>query len=413
MAKGTSKSSDFALRRRKQQQKKRKAASRKTEKKKPSWVKAIKKTFVKSDEAKKKAGGAGRGSYMNPDGDEVQSEVDPEREKKLNEKQPLETQLFCKNLPLDADTEEIQSFFSRFGEIRRVFVVRNHMTKMATGTGFVHCASKELVDLIMTHCQQNARELAATTKEETKKETEALSHHKAKQVQFKLRNDKMELKDPYVMVRNNRVTVHRVLSRTDSHEAVSQAQKKKKRTRLAGDDPRNLYLLQEGYVLPDSPAAKGLPPQYIELLRQDYESRKQQLKNVNYFVSQTRLNIRNLPRTIEAKDLRQILSKHTRSYLKSHPELLDRESFGKYGPIKNLKLLTDSAGTPKGFAFVEFMSHELALNALRSLNNNPTVFGPSKRLIVSFAVESMNAVQKLERLRELRKERNQRPMHQM
>jgi nucleolar protein 4 len=403
MARGTSKSSDFALRRRKAEQKKRKAASRKTSNKKPSWVKAIKKTFVK-DGAK-----GTRSSYLNPEGDEVQSEVDPEREKKLNEKQPLDTQLFCKNLPLDADADEVQAFFARFGEIRRVFIVRNHTTKMATGTGFVHCASKELVDTIMNHCQQNARELAASTREEIKKETEALSHHKAKQVQFKLRNDKLEVKDPFVTIRNNRVTVHRVLSRTDSHEAVSQAQKKKKRTRLAGDDPRNLYLLQEGHITADSPAAKGLPPQYLELLRQDYESRKQQLRNTNYFVSRTRLNIRNLPRTIEAKELRQLLSKHTREYLKKHPELLDREAFGKYGPIKNVKLLTDSAGTPKGFAFVEFVSHELALNGLRSLNNNPTIFGPSKRLIVSFAVESMNAVQKLERLRQLRNERNQRP----
>ena len=403
MVRGTSKSSDLALRRRKTQQKKRKLLSRKAVKKKPSWTKAIKKTYA--DKTKSGLRGAQKG-----EGDEVQSEIDPDKEKKLNEKQPLETQVFCKNLPLDIDEDEVKAFFSRFGEVRRAFLVRSHLSKMPTGTGFVHCADKEMVDAILTHAQQNARELASANRDEIKKETEQLSHHKAKRVQYKLKNDTFELKDPFVTIRNSRVAIFRVLSRTDSHEAVSQAQKKKKRTRLASDDPRNLYLLQEGHIVSDSPAAKGLPPQYIDMLQRDYEGRKQQLRNTNFFVSKTRLNIRNLPRTLEAKELRQIVAKATREYLKKHPEDLDRKAFGKYGPIKNVKLLTDAGGQSKGFAFVEFVSHELALNGLRSLNNNPTVFGPTKRLIVSFAVESMNAIQKLERLRELRKMRNeQRP----
>ena len=35
-------------------------------------------------------------------------------------------------------------------------------------------------------------------------------------------------------------------------------------------------------------------------------------------------------------------------------------------------------GKPLGFGFVEFTQHEPALRALRSLNNNPDIFGPHK-----------------------------------
>lgn len=35
-------------------------------------------------------------------------------------------------------------------------------------------------------------------------------------------------------------------------------------------------------------------------------------------------------------------------------------------------------GRSKGFAFVEFLTHETALAALRATNNNPQIFGPNK-----------------------------------
>ena len=35
-------------------------------------------------------------------------------------------------------------------------------------------------------------------------------------------------------------------------------------------------------------------------------------------------------------------------------------------------------GRSKGFAFIEFTTHEAALKALRALNNNPDIFGPRK-----------------------------------
>ncbi len=41
----------------------------------------------------------------------------------------------------------------------------------------------------------------------------------------------------------------------------------------------------------------------------------------------------------------------------------------------------------RGYGFVEFASHALALAALRQLNNNPELFGPDRRPIVTFALD--------------------------
>lgn len=45
-------------------------------------------------------------------------------------------------------------------------------------------------------------------------------------------------------------------------------------------------------------------------------------------------------------------------------------------------------GRSLGYAFVTFSDHQNALTTLRSLNNNPDVFGPLKRPIVEFVLEN-------------------------
>lgn len=412
-----------ALRKKKAQQRIRKKLQRKLEKKRPNWKVAITKTYGGSHAGGKKKEPFGKkrkrsrddaeedddNLHGGDDGDdgEVQSDVDSEKQERLNQRDPLETQLFLKRLPLDTSEEELMKFFaSRFGKVRRVLLVRNRTTKTLAGTAFVHCSSVELADKIFEHAQQNARELAAADRVDWKEKTKDLSHCQAKRMRFKLRSDAFVLRDPFLTFRETRFTVHRVLSRTDSQDVSAAQKKKRNRTKVAADDPRHLYLLQEGLILPDMPAARGLHPRYLAMIQSDYEARKDQLRNNNVFVSTTRLNVRNLPRTMTEKELRSIFAAPVRSFLKEHKEFVDKDKWGKYGPIKNVKLVKDSAGTSRGYAFLEFVNHPIALHALRAINNNPTIFGDHRRLIVSFAIEDINVVQKLHRLRELRRQRN-------
>merc|ERR1712150_1641 len=56
-----------------------------------------------------------------------------------------------------------------------------------------------------------------------------------------------------------------------------------------------------------------------------------------------------------------------------------------------------------GFAFVNFTEHKNALAALRNTNNNPALFGETKRLIVEFSLENRAALT----IKEKRKQRVQ------
>lgn len=416
-----------ALRKKKAQHRIRRQIRAKEAKKKPNWRAAIAKSYSEEGRVKKSLSSKGaygtrrrtkaeaeeeeaRGGFsFNPndeDEGEVQSDVDEEKEERMNQRDPLETQLFLKSLPLDTNEDELMRYFAtHFGKVRRVFLVRNRIAKTLAGTAFVHCGTKELADKIFEHAQQNAREVASMNREEFKAKTAGVSHHQAKRMLYKQHAGGAVAKDPFLMLRESKFTVHRTLSRTDTQDVVSAQEKKKKRTKVAGDDPRNLYLLQEGLILPDTPAARGLHPRYLQMISDDYEARKQQLNNNNFFVSKTRLSVRNMPRTMTENEMRRIFTEPVRAYLSEHKEDRERSKWGKYGPIRNTKVLRDSAGVSRGYGFIEFVNHNVALHALRMINNNPTLFGDNRRLMVSFAIESINAVQKLQRLKELRQAR--------
>lgn len=57
----------------------------------------------------------------------------------------------------------------------------------------------------------------------------------------------------------------------------------------------------------------------MQMITDDYEARKAQLTNNNFFVSKTRLSVRNLPRHLTENDMRRLFAKAVRTYLKSHP----------------------------------------------------------------------------------------------
>lgn len=340
---------------------------------------------------------------------EVESDIDEEKESRLNAKDPMDTQLFIKGLPLDTNEAELTTFLSRqFGKIKRVLLVKSKLTQQLAGTGFVHCGSVGLANAIFDHAQKNAREIAAANREEWKAKSDTLSHHQAKRLAFKGSHQTFQVQDPFLLFRGSKCTVHRPLKRTEAQETLSagdKKDKKKKRTKVAADDPRHLYLLQEGLILPDSPAAQDLPKAYLMAIEKAYDERKAQLRNVNYFVSTTRLSVRNLPRELSENDFRRLFAEHARTFLKKHPENTEREKWGKYGPIKNVKVVRDTDGQAKGYGFIEFVNHQVALSCLRNFNNNPTVFGRGRRLIVAFAVENIEAIQKLKRIKEWKQQR--------
>jgi nucleolar protein 4 len=341
---------------------------------------------------------------------EVQEEVDEEKMNRLNERQPLQKQLFLKGLPQDVDADDLSAHLGRFGQVRKVFVVRHKLTGMPTGSAFVHFDEEEGARELLEHAQLNSKELSTDMRTDEKDAATGLSRHKAKELLYKLKHQQTVFKDPFIHYGQTRVSVLTPMSRTDAEEfigAMHKGGKKAKRTPVGADDPRNLYLLREGFVEAGTPAAKGLPVHHLQALLRDFEERKHQLKNVNFFVSKTRLSIRNLPRDFDSAKLRKIILEKAKDFYKANPTLKDKSKWGKHGPIKQCRVLVDARGQSKRFGFAELCDHDVALYCLRMVNNNPDLFGPNNRPVVAFAVENYNALQKMARLRDLRKERDQ------
>ena len=172
-------------------------------------------------------------------------------------------------------------------------------------------------------------------------------------------------------------------------------------------DNRNLYLASEGQIHEEGPAARGVSQSDIQKRRRAKEEQNLKLKNPNFFISKTRLQVRNVPVDVDQKQLKKVFF-----------DAVKQRATQQNPRVLHAKLLLDASrpdenGNPRsrGIGFVEFDEHEHALAALRALNNNPTTFGSQRRPIVEFAVEDARAVRKLERRRDAldkaQKERNE------
>jgi len=195
-------------------------------------------------------------------------------------------------------------------------------------------------------------------------------------------------------------------------EQLINATKIKKRK----EDTRNMYLIREGVIFPDSDLGKQINQSELSKRITSYTSRKQMLaKNPNLFISKTRLSIRNLIPSIDDKTLKQKARESVTGFWKDvqnnkrktlEDYVIDEEKASGHGApglkrkivIKQAKILRSKdridnetkLGRSKGCGFVEFGSHADALACLRYMNNNSKIFpGMSKRTpIVEFAVEN-------------------------
>lgn len=109
----------------------------------------------------------------------------------------------------------------------------------------------------------------------------------------------------------------------------------------------------------------------------------QMLRNLNMFISKERLVVHNLPPSWNDKKLRVLFLKYG----------------GPGAVIKEARIMRDmknvdakGMGQTKEYGFVAFTKHENALAALRNLNNNPKIFSPTKRPIVTFSIENKKMI---------------------
>ncbi|XP_036373537.1 RNA-binding protein 28 [Megalops cyprinoides] len=292
------------------------------------------------------------GNSDDDDGDD-----DDEAEERPAKKKPLPSDVkegktvFIRNLSFDTEEHGLEEMLLQFGELKYIRIVLHPDTQHSKGCAFAQFKTKEAAEKCIAVAQE-------------------------------------ESEDGGLRVDGRRLSIVRAVSRED---AVKLKEKKVK----THTGTRNLYLAREGSIRAGTKAAEGVSAADMTKRARFEEMKRVKLRDINVFVSKTRLCVHNLPKSVDTKQLRALS--------------LKAAGTGKAVRVSECRVMYDRKpqggkvmGRSLGYGFVQFQEHEHALNALRHLNNNPDIFGPLKRPIVEFSLEDGRKL----KMKEIRAQQN-------
>lgn len=358
------------------------------------------------------------------DEDEKDWEDDEEKEEEEAPKKVLMTDnsstLFVRNLPFTTTDTELKSHFSKFGPLRYARIVMDRATDRPAGTGFVCFVSDEDAQACVRTAPR-AQKPAVTGKHSV------------------LQDERVDRDGRYTL--NGRVLqVAQAVSKTEATKLFEEGPAAQ---RAREKDKRHLFLLSEGTIAVGSPLYSLLPQPEIKMREASMKQRQTMVKsNPSLSLSLTRLAIRNLPRHIDSKGLKELARRAVVGFAtdvkEGHRQPLARDEIARGGQqdreaeqlrrakgkgvVKQAKVVFETdkgtkvdeaseGGKSRGYGFIEYWSHRWALTALRWLNGHAVQNGgKTNRLIVEFAIENANVVARRKANEE--RSRNPRPPRQ-
>ncbi|KAL8763762.1 MAG: hypothetical protein Q9184_000510 [Pyrenodesmia sp. 2 TL-2023] len=351
-------------------------------------------------------------SYKSSDDGSAALSVPPKR----RTEQDQSLTLFVRNVPFTVTDQVLSEHFASFGPIRYARLVMDPSTGRSKGTAFV-CFFNEADAKACLRAAPNASSIPA--------------HRNRVQDAVSTGNKKSILEDVDVDSSGRYTLEGRILQLScavDKGEATQLSQGFRARDR----DKRRLYLLGEGTISSNTSLYGKISPSEIALREESARQRQSLIKtNPALHISLTRLCVRNLPRSMNSKELkalareavvgfardvkaglRQPLSKEELSRAAEMMREAERARKAKgTGIVKQCKVVfegqgggkvteSSGAGRSKGYGFIEYTSHRSALMGLRWLNGHAVdresvaTSQPAggtekkKRLIVEFAIEN-------------------------
>ncbi|KAJ9155771.1 RNA-binding domain-containing protein [Coniochaeta hoffmannii] len=323
------------------------------------------------------------------------------------------TTVFIRNLPFTTTDEQLKAHFVQFGAVRYARVVMDKATDRPAGTGFV--------------CFFTADDHKACLKSAPRyKPAATTAKHSV------LQNETIDEDGRYTM--DGRVL--QVTAAVNKDEAA-----KLTSAGLEGrdKDKRRLYLLAEGQIPSNSPLFGLLPAAEVKMREDSAKQRKKLIQtNPALHISLTRLAIRNIPKNIGSKELKALAREAVVGFAKDVKEgrrqPLSKEELARGGPeekeaerirkekkkgiVKQAKIVFETkegskvdekagGGKSRGYGFIEYSSHRWALMGLRWLNGHAVKDddGKTRRLIVEFAIENANVVQRRKQMEERSRQR--------
>ena len=356
-------------------------------------------------------------------GSEDDVEEDEPKEKQ-EETQP--NTLFIRNLPYSTTDERLRDHFVTFGPLRYARVVLEQDTERPRGTGFV-CFKKE--DDAKA-CLKNAPRIV--NGQATQSGSNAVPVG-----QSLLQDENADPLGKYtlegrVLQLARAVGKSQATKLANAGEAAEEQRKK---------DKRHLYLLNEGTISTQSKMYESLPASE-RAMREDSSKQRRSLiqNNPSLHVSMTRLSIRNIPRTVTSRMLKELAREAVVGFAidakKGKREKLSKEENTrggdamfqaekdrkrkKSGIVKQAKIVFETVqgskteekeggGRSRGYGFIEYFTHRCALMGLRWLNGHAIdqkandsgkakkitrddLQDRKRRLIVEFAIENAQVV---------------------
>ena len=365
---------------------------------------------------------------VSPDDDQdVDMEVDDDGDDSMEKSDDRSNTIFVRNLPFTCTDEDLDDHFTRFGSVRYARVVIDQGTERPRGTGFVCFYEKDNADTCLRGAPK--RSTASTTDDSNTGKTSQVSNSI-------LQNEQSDPSGQYTL--DGRVLqVSRAVDKSEADRLTNEsAAHRYKRN----EDKRRLYLLSEGTISSNSKLWEKLSPSERTMRDASAKQRKTLIEsNPSLHLSLTRLSIRNIPRSVDSKELkalareavvgfasdvkagtRQKLSKE--EIARGGEEMQEaeraRKKSGK-GIVKQAKVVFEGAGGSKvsedtgagrsrGYGFIEYYTHRNALMGLRWLNGHAVGYtvqsnkntksskeemqDRKKRLIVEFAIENAQVV---------------------
>ncbi|KAL1868468.1 RNA recognition motif-containing protein [Diaporthe australafricana] len=335
--------------------------------------------------------------------DDSASEAEQEIEQKPKRLTDNSTTLFIRNLPFTATDESLKDHFTQFGPVRYARIVKDRATERPAGTGFVCLVNEDDFKTCLKDAPRQQQSVKTSKTSVLQDET--------------VDTDGRYTLDGRVLSVAHAVSKEESARLTEAGPAARKGQEK---------DKRRLYLLPEGTIPSGSPLYKLLSPTEVKLREQSLQQRKKQVQsNPSLHLSMTRLAIRNLPRNMDSKELKQLARQAIVGFsadLKAGKRLpLSKEELSRggaedreaehrrkekgVGVVKQAKVVfetrdgkkvdeTTGAGLSRGYGFIEYSSHRWALMGLRWLNGHAlkNEAGRTVRLIVEFAIENAQVV---------------------
>ncbi|KAJ7756779.1 hypothetical protein DFH07DRAFT_868169 [Mycena maculata] len=303
------------------------------------------------------------------------------------------TTLFVRNVPFTSTEDELRTLFRAFGPLRYARITLDSSTGRSRGTGFACFWNKEDADKVVE--QSDLLRMETTGSEAPKKNPFTLPSI--------LTPDPSSALARSLVLHGRTLDVVRAVTRDVAGKLKEDGERKREKA-----DKRNMYLLREGVILPNTPAADTLTSIEIERRTASYNARRTLLKsNPSLFISKTRLSVRQIPifvterllkrlaihavrafqddvksgarAQLTADELAEVQDEEEKEEVEPKKRMTKKMLLGRRTGVKQTKIVRQAErvdpvtgkGRSKGYGFVEMHKHADALRVLRWANNNP------------------------------------------